>query len=206
MSLGFSLRIWDFACPACHNADVLAVMHDSKENAGAPDDSQRYELFVKYLLDHEPAVRAFLRGLLPTWQDVEEVTQEASLVAWRKFSSFEEGTSFGGWFLTIARYQAMTYRRRLARNPLIFSNDLWDVLAEEAGQVEYLEIRRQNLERCLDELGENNRKLIMKVYEPGVVMREVAKQTGKSEQAFYKFVQRLRAVLLKCIAKAMEGA
>ncbi len=45
-------------------------------------DNQRYEDFVRLLVEHEPRVRSFLRGLLPTWHDVEEVTQEASLVAW----------------------------------------------------------------------------------------------------------------------------
>lgn len=176
---------------------------DSPPEPGPPVDPQRYELFVKHLLEHEPSVRAFLRGLLPTWQDVEEVTQEASLVAWRKFSSFEEGTSFGGWFMTIARYEAMSYRRRLARTPLVFSDDVWELLAVEAEKDEHGEVRRQHLEVCLQKLDATSRELLMKVYSPGVVMREVAKQSGRSEQAFYKVVQRLRSSLLKCISKAI---
>lgn len=173
-------------------------------------DHERYELFVKLLLEHEPRVRAFLRGLLPTWQDVEEVTQEASLVAWRKFSDFEEGTSFGGWFLTIARYEAMSFRRRLARTPHIFSDTLVDQLATEAFDVkpEQEQSRQRQLQKCLQALDASHRELLMKVYSPGVVMREVAKNSGKSEQAFYKVIQRLRSSLLKCISKAMamEGA
>ena len=178
-------------------------MADSPETPDVPADPQRYELFVKHLLEHEPNVRAFLRGLLPSWQDVEEVTQEASLVAWRKFSEFEEGTSFGGWFLTIARYEAMSYRRRLARTPMVFSDDVWGLLAAEAEDEEYGQMRRQHLEDCLKKLDAASHSLLMKVYSPGVVMREVAKQSGKSEQAFYKVVQRLRSTLLKCVSKAM---
>lgn len=170
-------------------------------------DPERYELFVKLLLEHESRVRAFLRGLLPSWPDVEEVMQEASLVAWRKFSDFEQGTAFGGWFLTIARYEAMVYRRRLARSPLVFSDDLWGVLASEAEQADLDEVRQQKLEKCLQSMDARNRDLLMKVYSPGAVMREIAKTTGKSEQAFYKVVQRLRAALLRCVnrAIAMEG-
>lgn len=179
-------------------------MTDSPKESGPPTDSQRYELFVKHLLEHEPSVRAFLRGLLPSWQDVEEVTQEASLVAWRKFSDFEEGTSFGGWFLTIARYEAMSYRRRLARTPLVFSDDVWGLLAAEAANDEDGQVRRQHLDGCLRKLDEPSRELLMKVYSPGVVMREVAKQSGKGEQAFYKIIQRLRAALLKCVSRAMS--
>ena len=78
----------------------------------APDQG---EVFVQLLLEHEPQVRAFLRGLLPTWSDVDDVLQEAGLVAWRKFAQFEQGTAFGGWFLTIARYEALAHRRRATR-------------------------------------------------------------------------------------------
>jgi RNA polymerase sigma-70 factor (ECF subfamily) len=178
-------------------------MSVSAKKPGSSGDPERYELFVRHLLEHESRVRAFLRGLLPTWQDVEEVTQEASLVAWRKFSDFEEGTSFGGWFLTIARYEAMAYRRRLARKPLVFSAELWDLLAGEAAQLEVDQARRRHLDGCLKTLDARNRELLLKVYSPGAVMREVAKQSGKSEQAFYKVVQRLRTALLKCVSKAM---
>ncbi len=55
----------------------------SDEKRTASNDDERYEVFVKLLVEHEPRVRSFLRGLLPTWNDVEEVAQEASLVAWR---------------------------------------------------------------------------------------------------------------------------
>ena len=42
----------------------------------------------------EAALRAFVRSLLPRWEDTDDVMQETTLVAWRKFTLFEEGTSF----------------------------------------------------------------------------------------------------------------
>lgn len=158
-------------------------------------------------MEHAPRVRSFLRGLLPSWSEVEEVAQEASLVAWRKFDDFEEGTSFGGWLLTIARFEALKYRRRVARSPLVFVDDVWDLLAEEASGEGVQQIRRRHLEGCLEKMDISKRELLLKVHSPGVVMREVALQAGKSEQAFYKIIQRLRAVLLDCVLKtiAAEG-
>lgn len=158
-------------------------------------------------MEHGPRVRSFLRGLLPSWSEVEEVAQEASLVAWRKFDDFEEGTSFGGWLLTIARFEALKYRRRVARSPLVFVDDVWDLLAEEASGEGVQQIRRRHLEGCLEKMDISKRELLLKVHSPGVVMREVALQAGKSEQAFYKIIQRLRAVLLDCVSKtiAAEG-
>lgn len=156
-------------------------------------------------MEHGPRVRSFLRGLLPSWAEVEEVAQEASLVAWRKFDDFEEGTSFGGWLLTIARFEALKYRRRVARSPLVFVDEVWDLLAEEAGGDDVRQIRRERLEVCLEKMDISKRELLLKVHSPGVVMREVALQAGKSEQAFYKTIQRLRAVLLDCVSKAIAA-
>ncbi len=175
----------------------------STEIRSNSNGDERYEAFVRLLVEHEPHVRSFLRGLLPTWQDVEEVTQEASLIAWRKFSEFEEGTSFGGWLFTIARYEAMKHRRRAARSPLIFADDVWDLIAEEASKEETQQDYREHLEVCLKKLAPAKRDLLLKVHAPGVVMREVASKSGKSEQAFYKVIQRLRAILFDCVSKAI---
>ncbi len=185
------------------------MMDDQPEEKRATlKASEAYEPFVRLLVEHEPTVRSFLRGLLPTWHDVEEVTQEASLVAWRKFGDFEEGTSFDGWLLTIAKYEALKHRRRVARTPLVFADDVWDLLVDEAHEENVEQIRRQHLEACLEKLHPDRRDVLLKVHAPGVVMRDVAIQSGKSEQAFYKAIQRLRRVLLDCVSKAMaaEGA
>jgi RNA polymerase sigma-70 factor (ECF subfamily) len=179
------------------------VDDESAEKRTASNDDERYEAFMRLLVEHEPRVRSFLRGLLPTWHDVEEVTQEASLIAWRKFDDFEDGTSFGGWLLTIARFEALKHRRRVARSPLVFADDVWDLLAEEASEEEIQPIRRRHLEDCLGKLERSKRELLLSVHSPGVVMRQLALQSGKSEQAFYKVIQRLRAVVLACVTKAL---
>ena len=195
-------------CPDPLPAVVNGVGDQSTEKPSASNDDERYEAFVRLLVEHEPRVRSFLRGLLPTWYEVEEVAQEASLIAWRKFDDFEQGTSFGGWLLTIARFEALKYRRRVARSPLVFVDEVWDLLAEEVSGEEVQQIRRQHLEVCLGKMEPAKRELLLNVHSPGVVMREVAVQSGKSEQAFYKVIQRLRAVVHDCVLKevATQGA
>lgn len=158
------------------------------------------EVFVRLLMEHEPSVRAFLRGLLPAWNDVDEVIQNASLVAWRKFDQFERGTAFGGWFLTIARFEALKHRRKLAQTPMKFDDDLWNVLAEDA--IERKEdVRLHHLENCLERIQPAQKALLLKAHSPGAVIREIALKSGKSEQAFYKMIQRLRTIVLDCVSR-----
>lgn len=168
------------------------------------DGDAGYEAFVRLLVEHEPRLRAYLRGLLPAWPDVEEVAQNASLVAWRKFSEFESGTNFGGWLMTIARFEALKHRRNAARSPLVFSEDVWNLLAEHAAtEVDAPNLRREALEHCLGKLPMPQREMVLQAHAPGTRLREMAAQTGSSEQAFYKTLQRLRAALLDCISRTM---
>lgn len=175
---------------------------ETSSPSGAPDAG--YEAFVRLLVEHEPRLRAYLRGLLPTWTDVEEVMQNASLVAWRKFSEFQRDTNFGGWLLTIARFEALKHRRTVARSPLVFSDDVWELLAGETStEPEAGHLRRDALERCLAKLPGAQRELVLQAHTPGARLKEIALQTGSSEQAFYKTMQRVRAALLECIARTM---
>jgi len=174
-----------------------------KENHTVNDTDKRYALFTQLLVANESQVRWFLRGLLPTWDDVQEVLQTASVVAWSKFDHFEEGTSFGAWLLTIARFEALKYRRGMARSPLIFTDEVWDLVAEEMDDEEYQDERRQHLQACLQKIESVDREILLKVHQTGVVTKGVARELGKSEQAFYKFIQRLRRRLRDCMSQAM---
>lgn len=181
--------------------------YSPSQRSTAPTEScrQRAEEFVHLLIEHEPQVRVFLRGLLPSWNDVDDVIQESGLVAWRKFADFEPGTAFGGWFLTIARYEALAHRRRIARTPLVFADDLWQQLADEAILEDPPSDYRRHLDGCLAKMPAERREVLLNVHAPGIVIRELAKKSGKSEPAFYKAIQRLRATLVECISKSIAA-
>ena len=73
---------------------------------------------------------------------------------------------------------------------------------------ETLEAQRRVLELCLGKLDASQRELLTAAYEPGAKFHEVAARAGKSATAFYKIVQRLRAMLLECVQRELrtEGA
>ena len=64
-------------------------------------------------------------------------------------------------------------------------------------------IRREALEVCLGKLPRAQRQLILQAHGPGARLNEIAAQAGRSEQAFYKTMQRLRASLLDCITRTI---
>jgi RNA polymerase sigma-70 factor (ECF subfamily) len=172
-------------------------------------DPHGYEAFVRLFVAHEARLRAFLRVQLPSWGDLDEVMQETGLVAWRKFATFDPATDFLKWVATIGRFEALKARRAKARDRLVFSDELCELLAEEAAaESETLEAQRRVLELCLGKLVAPQRELLTAAYEPGAKFHEVAARAGKSATAFYKIVQRLRAMLLECVQRELrtEGA
>jgi len=164
-----------------------------------------YEQFVRLLVAHESALRGFLRALLPAWDDVDEVMQQTSLVAWRKFSQFEPGSNFLAWAAAIARFEALKHLRARGRDRLVFSPEVLDLIADEAAaEPEALARERAALESCLKKLDAMSRELLRLSYQPGAKFHEIAAQAGKSVQGYYKTIQRLRARLLDCIRTELK--
>ncbi len=136
------------------------------EEQPAADDP--YRTFMRLFTRHEGALRCFVRTLLPTWDDVDEVMQDVSIAAWTKFGRFDPQTDFARWAATIARYEVLNYRRTKARDRLVFDEDLILLLADEC-QEEFAqsEQERQALDGCLDKLPSHQRELVLRVYSAG---------------------------------------
>ncbi|WP_442508648.1 sigma-70 family RNA polymerase sigma factor [Novipirellula sp. SH528] len=168
------------------------------------ENPSNYETFMRLLIEEESAVKAYVRRLVPTWHDVEEVVQQTSLIAWKKFDELDDINRFGGWLMTIARFESLKYRRSLALSPLVFSDKLAEQLADAAGNIVADDAdRQQALEGCLQKLDQAKRELILDVHHPGVTIRGYAQQHSRPEQAIYKAVHRLRQQLLMCVKQTL---
>lgn len=167
-------------------------------------EERQHETFIQLFLRHERAIRAYARTLLPTWESVDEVMQETSLVAWRKFDEFEVGTNFGAWLGAIVRYEALRWRRSKQRDRHVFCDEVIALLESEGLEdIDYLERQRAALQRCIGRLGETHQRLLAMVYGSEMAIREVADKMSRSIDALYKSLQRLRAALLKCAQEEM---
>lgn len=165
------------------------------------DSSQ--EDFVRLFSRHEGSVRAFVASLLPSWEGVDEVLQEASVVMWRKFDQFDrdrEGSSFLNWAFMIARYEALMYRRKKATDRLVFSEDVFELLAAEANEIiEAQPLRREALAKCMLKLKPSQQELVHVVYTDGISIKDAAAKVGRTPTGLYKALARIRQMLQRCI-------
>jgi RNA polymerase sigma-70 factor (ECF subfamily) len=173
-------------------------MTDIKEQNDSED--ARYEVFVQRFAHHEPDLRRFIRSLLPTWTAVDEVVQQSAIVIWRKFDQYDPDTNFMKWACVIARFEALAYRRKMARDRLVFREDILELMADEGTEeIDSRQAEHEALESCLREMPEKQRRLLTLAYTPGVKVAELAKEAGSTAAAFYMRLSRLRRGLAKCV-------
>lgn len=175
-----------------------------------PDESPRYEQFVRLLTRHESAVRAFIRVGVSAWSDVDEVMQEVSLVAWRKFDSLDAPEGFAQWLRVIAKYEVLKYRRSRARDRLVLDEEIVQTLLDEelattAGDVDPRHDQRTALEQCLEKLPIARRELVLKAYAPERPIQAIAEQLGRTPAALYQLLSRIRRELAECVERTLAS-
>ena len=150
-------------------------------------------------MEHEEALRGFVRSLVPTLEDAREVMQEVAAVLWRKFESLESVEDFRRWAFGVARFEAFNFKRARQRERLVFVDELLGLLAQEAEDEAVNQGREARaLEQCLQKLPEAQRALVQTAYAPGVRIDELARASGRSAMALYKSLHRIRIALVEC--------
>lgn len=87
-----------------------------------PNEEQHHDDFLRLFAVSEPALRAFVRSLVPRREDVPEVMQEVAVVLWRKFGDLASPGDFRKWAFGVARLEALAWARDKARDRLLWSS------------------------------------------------------------------------------------
>ncbi len=171
----------------------------------ATRDDPRPELFLRLFTAHEPALRSFVRSLVPLVADANDVMQEAAVVLWQKFGEYESSEDFRRWAFGVARFKVLAWQRDRGRDRHLFGTDLTELLATE-GEIEAgrLERQREALRLCLEKLPADQRRLVDAAYSHGSRIDELACRTGRTVMAVYKRLHRIRMALVDCTRTVMR--
>ena len=170
------------------------------------DTPDPHETFLRLWMQHEPELRAFVRSCCPNAQEADDVMQEVSVAALRKFSTLDDHSAFGAWACLIARYELLSARRRFARDRLVLAEDIIQLLADEGA--EELPLRQRQLralDQCIEKLPRERHELALAAYAQGATIREIAAQLGRTEGSLYQLLARIRSGLHRCMEQALAG-
>ncbi len=123
---------------------------------------------------HANFVWRSLRQLGVGATDLEDLTQEVFLVAYRRHPTWD-GKQARAWLFAIARRCASSYRRRAHRTRELFAEELPELGAESDPSVR-LDLERLN--RALATLDEDKRSVFILYEIEAMPMREVATAVG----------------------------
>jgi RNA polymerase sigma-70 factor (ECF subfamily) len=173
------------------------------------EDTSRPEkgkLFLRLFLQNKRRLYAYVLTLLPHRADADDVLQEASLVMWDKFDERQPPTDFTAWGCRIAYFKVLDFYKKNQRSRVRFSQAMLDRVAETAiEQADTLQLdeRRAALGDCIEKLRPADRDLLARRLAEGATTQSTAAQVGRSVDAVYKALARIRQALFDCVTRAL---
>ncbi len=183
------------------------------ENAGIDDSMTEaggkvldHEEFVRQMAACHNALEAFVLTLVPRLECVDEIVQNTNVEMWLKRETFVKGTNFVAWACRIAHFKVLEYRSALARDRLIFDDDLVEAIAVDSEHyVVDASERSGALNACLERLLPSQRELIRKRYADGFSLQGLAMQMQRTPRSLGVTLFRIRKALLDCIERKLAA-
>ncbi len=172
-----------------------------------PLSSEAQKQLMLLMTQHQRRIFGYLYTLVPDRHDAEDLLQETSLVICEKFGEFTPGTDFVAWACQIAWWRVRASRQKFARSKVVFDDTVLEAVAHTATELApEMSPRHEALAGCLQKLHARDRELLMTRYEPGLGVEEAARRTGRSMDAAYKALARLRKLLFDCVNNQLSHA
>ena len=169
-------------------------------------ESLTKQQFVDLLTEHQSQLFGFIYALVHNWDDAEDLYQQTALVLWKKMAEFEPNTAFFHWACKTARYEVLNHMRRKSRDKVQLSQAFVDGVCEAADrQKSEAEIERQQaLIECVSQLSAPDRKLLEDCYTGPEPIHEVASRAGRSANAVYNALARIRRAVQECVRRRLS--
>jgi RNA polymerase sigma-70 factor (ECF subfamily) len=171
-----------------------------------PDRPSKTKLFLRLFLQNERRLYAYILTLLPNRADADDVLQEASLVLWDKLDERHPPDDFAAWACRIAYFKVLDFCKKKQRSRVCFSQTMLERVAEtaveQAGSLQ-LDERREALIHCLEKLRRRDRDLLAFRFAEGATTQSTAAQVGRSVDAVYKALAKIRQGLFDCVTRKL---
>lgn len=177
-----------------------------------PENSEVRQ-FTQLYLAVQPALRAFLSTIVRDSSAVEDCLQEACIVLWNKRDPDWSTEDFRKVAFTCARFKGLNWLKKNKPNlKTALSPELTKQLSMKMAEQELrnktnLTNRLDAMRNCLDRLSDTQRKIIQARYESekADALTKVSANLGRSMDAIYKQLERIRTALRKCIQQQLSS-
>ncbi len=174
------------------------MAHDSQHRS--EDATAAQERFLSLFLRSEREIFRYVAALIPNATDAEDIVQQTALALWEKFDAYDPGQPFTPWACRFALNKARQWMERRQRWQALLDQGLAEELAQRRQELQpELERRLRHLEGCLGRLPPVQRALVEGYYYERADIESLARRMGRTVEATYKALQRIRQGLQVCV-------
>ena len=164
------------------------------------DRNAAQQRFLSLFLRSEREVFRYVAALVPNFADAEDILQQTALTLWEKFDDYDPSQPFTPWACRFALNKTRQWIERRARWRQLLEGGLAEELAQRREELApELEKKLKYLEVCLGKLPEEHRSLVERYYYRRDGVEKLAEASGRTVDATYKMLQRVRQALQRCI-------
>jgi RNA polymerase sigma-70 factor (ECF subfamily) len=185
------------------DTDLDSVPFLEPADGPGPD---RNRLFLRLFLGNQRRVYAYILTLLPRRSDADDVLQETSLVLWDKFDPANPPDDFAAWACRIAFHKVLDWHKKAQRNRAKLSRAVLErvsAIAAEQATGPDPDDRWESLAGCIEKLSPRDRDLLARRYAEGATTQSTSDQLGRSVEAVYKALARIRRSLFECVQRSL---
>jgi RNA polymerase sigma-70 factor (ECF subfamily) len=161
--------------------------------------------FVQLMAKHQRHLHSFIKSLVPTYSDADDILQDASLALWEKRAQYDTTRDFFAWACGIAHIQVLRHRRKSATDKLWFNDEVLALLTNQMLEdTELFEFRREALDQCIEKLPSNDRQVVELRFKDGSSLTDLTQQLGSSARSIQRTMARVRRMLHRCISAKLR--
>ena len=165
--------------------------------------------FAKLVSEHQARLRVFIRVLGVKPDAVDDIAQDAFVIAYQRRHLLEDPEDAGPWLRTIARNLVRNELRKSARRSRIVNAQLTEVALADSSQVlteNWSDQWLEALKHCVEQLPDKSRALVDGHYQKNLNSIQLAQDQGKTSTAVRQSLSRLRRALRTCVEKRLDEA
>lgn len=170
------------------------------------EPSSSTESLILLLTQHQDQLFRYIFSLVPCEADARDILQETSVALFRKFDQYDATRPFLPWAYRFAYLQVQKHREKSARSPLLFSEDVIDLIANERAHIEpQLDERLRVLDRCLSKLPQQDKELVTSRYALRQGAEEMMQRFDMSRRTLFRNLELLRQRLHDCVSRQLQS-
>lgn len=167
------------------------------------DSAAAHDRFMRLFLTHELAVLRAVLVHVPQRSDARDILQETAIALWKHFGNYDSSRPFVNWACGYARIEVRRFLRRAHRQALLSERA---IALLETAEASCDAERERHLADCRAKLPPEARSILDGYYLEEESVEALARRHGRTVEAIYKTLQRVRRGLLECIERQATEA